>query len=514
MFISIALAHLFAETEQVESPFDGDLYRKSGRFRDIPRALNYMHRCLSSFMTLEEKCMRYALLLAESAANGLPYEWNVTQIASLDAQHVNEQYQAIHVETMSSWYMSVTEKYRTSRLAPPFIEVIQCLERIRTPAVVNYLGNPELKVIVDLYRKVLGLPLVTNSLDDFDSSRFHPTFLQNLRNLFREQLDVESLFATSQARPCRHNIRTSFLLDSGSEDMSSSPQPRKRSKLKQSLWHRSYLERNLDRLRERSRLRQRRVRMLDPDRMREQNRLQKRRQRLRERCLLLGMKSDEGGGEVATQGDLRKGHGSTAQQAERQQLASKPGWQKPLDSSNMITEETGQQLHHEGVQHQQPSEQATSPSSMSVMLGPQSTEQVETPTPRPVRPLVNPLSSFPGFVPPPSFDDTPDLLDEPNQLPIRDLTRSHSTNSLDADDRSTYNYLADLGPSDSQDKPQNLFAELLASTPCEQRLTNETYDLDTVMQWISAPPSVETPPSDSQADFSQASPPNRNRDKR
>lgn len=248
-------------------------------------ALDYMRELLPDQISLEEKCKRYTVLLAMAAVTGIPYQSSVIDIAKLDHLQLDEHYRGIDVDRLSSLYMRATERYRTTRLTPTFIEIIECLEKIDTPSVKKYLGTRELKIIVDLYMQVLGQPDVSINLDDLDLANLHPTFLTTLHNLFNGYLDVDRLLGTTQIRPFRHYKNREWIdPENIVGPSSSSPHDsrerkeeikRKRRVLRQQ----RYRERNLIRQREQARLTQRRLATLDPEQKRERDRLNQQRKR-------------------------------------------------------------------------------------------------------------------------------------------------------------------------------------------------------------------------------------------
>lgn len=265
---------------------DDDIYAESKRFKDISSALDFIHDELSpDHVPPEEMCRRYAVLLNMAAATGLPYESSVIELIKLDTEQLNEHYREIDTDSLSSLYMKATEKFRASRLSPPFLEIIECLKGIDTPVVKKYLEDQELRIIIDLYRQILGLDSKTTNSDNIDLTKFHPTFLTTIRNLFEDQLDVDFLLKTTRIRPYKPNVNRQ-LVDSetiAALDAWDPQQDLEIKRMKQVLRQRSYRERHLIRQREQSRLAQRRMRMLNPEQMRERNRLHKQEQRKRMR---------------------------------------------------------------------------------------------------------------------------------------------------------------------------------------------------------------------------------------
>lgn len=266
---------------------EDDLHKGSRRFRDLPKALNFAYEVIPKDAPLDEKCKRYAVILARSARIRLLHEWSVLELVMLKIEDLEELYREIDIGSLSSWYMSAAEKYRITRLAPPFIELIRCLEKIDLPIVQRYLDNAELQLIVDLYKQVLGQPATKTNLAELDMTSFHPTFLNTIRYLFEGLLDVDLLCRTSEVRPYRQyksressDSDESTKFNSLEEIRQVMDQMRNR---RRNLRQRKYRERNLLQQRERSRLTSRRLRMLHPERAREQNRRYKKNYREKKR---------------------------------------------------------------------------------------------------------------------------------------------------------------------------------------------------------------------------------------
>lgn len=164
------------------------------RFRDISEALNYMYEHLPDRMTVDDKCKRYAVALAER----LPYQKTVSNVMAMDKAELNKSYGKMDIDRIISVYMNAIERYRMTQLAPALIDVVECLKLINLPAVNAYLNHHELVILLDLYKQVLGLPA-----GEIDPKNLNPTILgrafwASLENLFGQNLDIFSQYRQDQ----------------------------------------------------------------------------------------------------------------------------------------------------------------------------------------------------------------------------------------------------------------------------------------------------------------------------
>lgn len=252
----------------------------------MSKALNYIHDSLPGNTPLEEKCQRYAVLLSMSATLGVPYELSVSKLIMLDGYSLNLQYQKIDADDMSSFYMSAIDRYRITQLAPPFLEIIECLRMIDKPFVKVYLSNDELKIIVDLYKMVLGMPVTMVNLSGADLRTFHPSFQKTLRQLFQGHLNFDH---TDDLPEPRHNSRWRMINFADQNELNSlgllddKQLAAEWQRQQRAIRQRRYREKHVHRRREWSRLTQQRLRLLNPDEARGQStrRQQIRRDRLK-----------------------------------------------------------------------------------------------------------------------------------------------------------------------------------------------------------------------------------------
>lgn len=192
---------------------------------DVTEAVNRMQRSLTHQMPIEEKCIRYAILLSMSAKTGVPYGLTVSQLAKLNIDVLRKRYREIDTEKLGSLYMSTIDRYRASQLAPAFLDLVECLKRSDLPIVSMYLDE-ELFLLFNLYRKVLYNNEPANQIDlrTVDISRFHPSFRLSLRSLFRDHLKDECLkdYDFSElGYPISHNAYIAETLIAGRAKLSS-----------------------------------------------------------------------------------------------------------------------------------------------------------------------------------------------------------------------------------------------------------------------------------------------------
>lgn len=162
------------------------------RFQDVSRAINYMHKYLPSDMTMDEKCKRYAVLSTKPISEKLPHE-TVTNVIKMNNDDLDRYYNEIDVRRMIWNYMVAIDRYRVTQLAPPFIDIVECLRRIDTNEVRRYLSNPELLVILDLYKQALGLPDTTIDIRGLNFTKFHHSFRTTIENLFSQSFRTDKI---------------------------------------------------------------------------------------------------------------------------------------------------------------------------------------------------------------------------------------------------------------------------------------------------------------------------------
>lgn len=187
---------------------------------------------------LEFRCERYPILLSRAEITTGPIlVKTVKQLTNPSRNFLNENLRHIDMQKYISLVMAAIDRYRTTKLGPGFIDLIDCLKRIDRPEIKQYLCDDELSLIEDLYRQVLATPNIRFNLDGWKWPRFHIRFMLTLRQLFKDNI------------PENQGRESEGELGSG------------------------------DKYRERDRLRKRRRRILGPEETRERDRIYKRNRR-------------------------------------------------------------------------------------------------------------------------------------------------------------------------------------------------------------------------------------------
>lgn len=158
------------------------------RSKSIPEALNYFYKSLMDEVG-SERCKKYAAVLSTTAKNGLLYESTIEQLLSVPPDIIDKHYERMGPKRVSALFMSAVDKYRTSQLAPPVLDLIECLKQINDPMVEKYLNNDQLKTIIYLYQQALKSPMKKINLDIFDLTRFDIWFIENLRTMMKTHLE-------------------------------------------------------------------------------------------------------------------------------------------------------------------------------------------------------------------------------------------------------------------------------------------------------------------------------------
>lgn len=228
--------------------------RNLKRFQDIPQALNYMYGYLPEFMPMEEKCKRYAVL-ASCTPNGLPYESTVKEIVMMHNNILNRHYRELEPDKLILLYSTTIDRYRVTQLAPPFIDLIECLKNIDIPEATEYAFDEELVLLLDIYKRILGRTDTVLELEKLDLFKFPQAFFAALNQLFKGFIEVD-MALDSAYQPSITITRT---LQPGEQ----LPFYSKRELTDEQIKFRR---------RERSRLAQRRIRILDAESLRNQNR--------------------------------------------------------------------------------------------------------------------------------------------------------------------------------------------------------------------------------------------------
>lgn len=245
------------------------------RFKSLTEALNYFYDSVSDYMPLDARCRRYAVMISMFEEGTALYDTTVANLAARHEYLLNQQVQGMDDVRLSSMLIYAIDKYRSTELAPAFIDLLDCLREIETDAVQKYMGDRELIMIETFYRKVRRSPDMKFDLASLEMFKFHPTFMSTLRNLFGDYIkDESSAGATTSQDPKKSKD------PSTSNKEGPSAEGDALDDLIVKLEHGK-----LSRRRERDRLRQRRLRILKPEQIRERERVrhQIRRKKKRER---------------------------------------------------------------------------------------------------------------------------------------------------------------------------------------------------------------------------------------
>lgn len=152
-----------------------------------------MHERLPEEMSIEEKCKRYAVLSCTALSKNLPYDSTVLKVLMMDRADLDYYQSRLNTTRLSLMYMIAIDRYRVTELAPPIIDIVECLRRIDSPVVRRYLYNPELVLIVDVYKQILGLSNTTVDFARLDFTKFTRPFWRAFCHLFEGLLDIDSI---------------------------------------------------------------------------------------------------------------------------------------------------------------------------------------------------------------------------------------------------------------------------------------------------------------------------------
>lgn len=358
------------------------------RFNDVSQAINYMYERLPDDMSMEEKCKRYAVLSLKSLSEKRPYETTVSNVVTMDKNNLDRHYRTIDINRLSGLYMSAIDRYRITQLAPPFIDLVECLSQIDTTAVRSYLTNWELVVILDLYKQVLGLPGVI-SLHSLDITNFHSAFWSTLRNLFKQYLNIDRIFSGTVLKQIKNSMDPPEAIVGTSLSDVEDQRYRK--------------QQFLNRRREQSRLAQQRLRILNQDK-REKNRLHQQERREREKQIYRSHDSPVVD-EIRRRAQERRGRASERRIQRHKRLKEQFEHQQRLLA--LTHERIKQQRLQQALLQEQGRLGGEHESKEQQTIPAPDLQQIPTPTPMaPIaptsqmpefRPLVKPMTPFPGF---------------------------------------------------------------------------------------------------------------------
>lgn len=160
---------------------------------DIPEAVNYLNLVLPDGMALEDKCKRYAIMSALLAPKGRSHNIAASKVIRMREEEVNSDYARMNADELVEHYMILIDSYRAaSKLGPPLLEMLECLRRIKSPNAHMYLENPELVMIVDIYKKILESPDTKIDISCINLDIYHPAFIKSLRKIFQGHLQMDT----------------------------------------------------------------------------------------------------------------------------------------------------------------------------------------------------------------------------------------------------------------------------------------------------------------------------------
>lgn len=177
-------------SKEGEGPKGACILYRTGRFKDIAQAVNFLRENLPANLSIEEKCKRYAVFSDMALSVKFPHKQAVLNVARMGVDISNEHYDRLGEDRVSYSYMGVLDRYRVTQLAPAFIDVVECLRRIDTPRARDYVNHQEVVTIEDLYRQVLDLPVGRINVKNLDLTQFGPAFRSSLEHLFGRYFEV------------------------------------------------------------------------------------------------------------------------------------------------------------------------------------------------------------------------------------------------------------------------------------------------------------------------------------
>lgn len=230
-------------------------------------ALNLLQARLPDQMPLEARCQRYAFLLLMIETEGMPHRTAVLELITMHDDIFDMFKRNLDTNHLISLYMIAIDRYRISKLEPPFLDLVDCLSRIDVPQAKAYF-NEELNFIVNLYKDVLDTPGSTIDLGSLDLSTFPPSMRTMLENLFVEHLTPRA--PTSEQSQDTDTIWPQTIDDLLSDtdlvelqeqqpeiDSSILADPHARSKYLAQLRQKRHREKHLEKIREKDRIRKR-----------------------------------------------------------------------------------------------------------------------------------------------------------------------------------------------------------------------------------------------------------------
>lgn len=162
---------------------------------DIPEAINYLHQHLPPQMTLEDKCIRYAVITSMIRPKGRLHNQAVIKVMNMSEEQLIKIYEDLRADNeLGAQYMTAVDGYRAaSMLGPALLELIECLKKVDDITVRMYLDGEELQLILALYQQIIQSPgEKINMANHFSLNTFSRAFLISLKHIFRDQIQFDT----------------------------------------------------------------------------------------------------------------------------------------------------------------------------------------------------------------------------------------------------------------------------------------------------------------------------------
>lgn len=257
--LSIAIVALLTVISTQSSPPESDA---SYRYEDVYQALSSLREYMPDNMPMDERCKRYAVLFTMCDMQAQPHQLAVNQLVVLHEDILNLVYRALDWSNLKLHLMTAIDRYVTTKLEPPFIDLVECL-RIVDPSLIGTYPNQELTVLTILYEEVLAHPSTPIDINGLDLTGYTPHFQHIIRTLFtgkngthEESLELNRTAATE----VRHPGQESIGIVQEDQELVGEALDRHRERIR--LSSKRFRERHLEEIRERDRNRKRAERLM------------------------------------------------------------------------------------------------------------------------------------------------------------------------------------------------------------------------------------------------------------
>lgn len=165
------------------------------KYNDVATAMDHLYELTPNQTSSDKRCIRYAVMSSFLSSRGRPHTKAMSHFGNLSDEDLYSFYHNLESEgRLPGLYMSAIDGYRSAfRIGPAFLELIECLRRIEGPNIDTYLNNPELVQIVHLSRQVLQSPDAKIDLEPIRKKRFTTAFLKYLVFTFKDNLQDNSI---------------------------------------------------------------------------------------------------------------------------------------------------------------------------------------------------------------------------------------------------------------------------------------------------------------------------------